>query len=228
MDTKYFSFVLIVLLFGCVQYEEVHQVDSGLMCGKCKFPMVSYALESGENPFSNGKGGSLAQYEEKYLKIGENEMRFLSDYHNGYSEEQNIWLTIGVKDGKGEIYNAVYSMDFEGLDFCSDFPKKKMKFLGKEYEASIHGKGIELKGEDTIILEDGQFNEKWEVILLWGENDGCDTILEKVLIYTPGYFYDVDEEERIELFGSNDLYVEFSGLEEKPSIELFYISGKQD
>jgi len=245
MKNMIFALAAVLVLFGCVTpeapeanetvesvihievpiVEEEGPVESfSVESVDGVFPIVDYEFYDNSNPFSDGVGGDLGKTSTAYIKIDEDGLAFLSGGCSG--EQQAFWFNLQTKDGKGVIFEAVYSVDLE--EEC-----ETVKFLGKEYEIEtvykpdsrgntvVRGGSIKLKGEEsTITLSDkGSFNndDKWPVVLGW--KDGK---LVKIIVYMGGYFYDIEADTNVvPLFGAgNSVLARFTDMESNPEFEL--------
>jgi len=144
----------------------------------------------------------LDEYEDEFLDVGLHSDSFIkldSSLMESLEEGEAIWLIPMIKDGKGVLFDAIYSRDVE------DCSAEKVTIIGKEYELST--------------LEDGPAfgkDDKWEVAL-----DYDDSCLKRVVIYLDGYFYDITEDDHIALFrNDNTALVKFESLDDAPKIDV--------
>ena len=190
------------------------------------FRHTDYEFADNSNPFSDGAGGDLGKTSTAYIRVDEEDMDFLSGTCE--NEEQAFWFNLKTREGKGVVFEAVYSVDLEGD--C-----EQIKLLGKAYEVEavekpeseegriVRGGEIRLKEADSqaaVTLRDGSgFNrdDRWPVVLGW-ENDE----LVKIIVYMGGYFYDVEADTaNVPLFGAgNNVLARFTDMDTNPAFEL--------
>lgn len=142
----------------------------------------------------------LSEYEDEFLSVGLYSDSFIK-LNNSHlpvlQEEETIWITPMIKDGKGVVFNAVYSQD---IDDCDMDP---VKILGKYYAWATLKNGSSFADDD-----------KWKVAM-------AGTCPNRLIIYMDGYFYDLDDSENIDLFrNDNTIMLRFIDLETEPKIEV--------
>jgi|GEM_PF-6732360 len=235
----------IVMLFGCVAQPAPEEnvstavtnmsnvsVPGDAFAAKAvdgKFMTVDYSFLDNSNPFSDGAGGDLGKTSTAYIKIDQSNLNFLAGGCDG-NEKQAFWINPIVREGKGIIFDAVYSIDTEGDCY-------NLKFLGREYwvigsfppntTGSVLRRGGEIVLRDkttyeVVELKDGSSlnnDDRWKVVLGWKNNK-----LAKVIVYMEGYFYDIEEGEKIGLFGSEELMAMFEDLGSGPVFKLIAVA----
>lgn len=243
MKNMLFGFALALLLFGCVA-QQVPQLNEtvenitmteekqpsdifSVKSTEGKFPTIDYEFLDNSNPFSDGIGGDLGKTSTSYIKVGENDLTILAPGCQG-TEKQTIWVTPMIKEGKGVLFEAVYSIELK--DYCDliDFMGKRysLEILEKpetEGDRIIRGGKIslrELGSGRTIYLKDGTSlnnDDKWNVVLGWKNDRPV-----KILVYMGGYFYDIEADtDEVSLFGEDrTIRARFTKMYTTPTFEL--------
>lgn len=242
MKNMLFGFALVLLLFGCVaqqvpQANETVENITTVMEEKQPsdvfriksidgaFPTVDYEFSDNSNPFSDGAGGDLGKTSTSYIKADENDLNILSLGCEG-TQKQAIWIAPMIKDDKGALFEAVYSTDLEEYCDLIDFKGKNYRLTIVEKPSTTQDKIVrggeislrELGSGNTIKLKDGSSlnnDDKWKVVLGW-KNDR----LAKIIIYMDGYYYDIEEGEEVQLFGSSEVVASFENLDSDPVFKL--------
>ncbi len=144
----------------------------------------------------------LEEHVDEFIDVGLHSDTFLvldNSHIKMLDENESIWLIPMVQSGNSAVlFDAVYAKEVS----CED---KKTNILGKEYDIS--------KFEDGSGFE---FDDKWK-IGLEKEND-C---TKRIVIYLDGYFYDLKDNEQLNLFrNDNTILFKFSNLEDEPLVEV--------
>lgn len=145
----------------------------------------------------------IQEYEDEFIDVGLHSDAFIQFDGNQIElleDSEAIWLTPMIKsDNKTVLFNAIYSHDIAN---CGS---EKVKIMGKEYDLSSLRNGSAFENDD-----------KWKVVL---DYDGA--CLKRIVIYLDGYFYDLEDNDQINLFrNDNTVLFKFENLEEKPKIKL--------
>ena len=141
----------LVLLFGCItpQVQEINETEDltpievpvveeegpvekfSIESVNGAFEHTDYGFTDNSNPFSDDMGGDLGKTSTAYIKVDEENLKFLSGGCN--EQEQAFWFNLKTREGKGVIFEALYSIDLGGD--CN-----AIKFLGQEYEVEVINK----------------------------------------------------------------------------------------
>lgn len=144
----------------------------------------------------------LEKYPEQFIDVNLHSEGFikLDDSHIGFLDENEaIWLTPMIANNTGVLFNAIYSNELPECDLDT------IKILGKVYAIS------ELRHESSF-----KNNNKWKVL-----HDYEGNCLERIIIYMDGYFYDIENNEQINLFrNDNTIIIQFIGLDEEPIVKI--------
>ncbi len=135
---------------------------------------------------------SVGIYSDSFIQLNNSHIMFLG-------EGEAIWLTPMVEEGKGVLFNAIYSNTVSACNVS------RLTILEKDYDVSALKNGSSFENDD-----------KWKVAL--EKENGC---LKRAIIYMDGYFYDLEDNDQISLFrNDNTLLFQFTGLESQPQIHL--------
>lgn len=206
----------LVLLFGCIDLggtteegktelgKELNQTvvvpDTGLISvsgsenlsvvtiraaktnGRWQFPLQDYPDEF----------LAAGLYSDTFIRLNRSHMAWL------YPGE-DIWLTPMVKDGKGVLFNAVYSKE------VADCDADMVDVLGRGYPLS------DLTDGSSFVNDD-----KWKVAL--EKEGGC---VKRIVIYLDGYFSDLQDGEQISLFrNDNTVLFGFEDMANEPKVKV--------
>jgi hypothetical protein len=161
---------------GAVTTIEISSVN------KTKFPLQLYDKEF----------ESVGITSDSFIQLNRSHIPFLN-------ESETVWLTPMIKDGKGVLFNAVYSRKMGKCNASS------VEVLGKQYNMSSLGNNTKFGSDD-----------KWKVLL-----DYQGTCLKRAIVYLDGYFYGLKEGDQISLFrNDNTILLEFRDLGSGPKLEL--------
>lgn len=214
---------------GPVEKFSIESVNGTFQHTDYEFTQFDYRYPYGVNPFADGMGGNLGKTSTAYIVVGSSNLKFLSSPCN-IEQEQAFWFNLKTKDEKGIIFEAAYSVVLMRYisDECATIP-----FLGKEYEIEVvdkpesnedkivRGGEVKLKevgSESYIVLQDGgslNNDDKWKVVLGWKNGE-----LVKIIVYMEGYYYDIEEGEEVQLFGSSEVVASFENLDSNPVFKL--------
>lgn len=211
-----FGIIATLLVAGCVTPSEEVEMEKELAQELEEYPEVTdeglITVKGNEDVRvvtikATEKGGNwyfpLEDYEDEFLSVGLHSDSFIkldSTYMELLDENEAIWLIPMVEDeNEGVLFDAIYSREIEN---CNIFP---LKILGKEYELSQLENGSAFENDD-----------KWKVLLEYG-----DTCVERVVIYLDGYFYDLKDDDQINLFrNDNTILFRFKNLENSPQADI--------
>jgi hypothetical protein len=145
----------------------------------------------------------LSEYEDEFIGVGlhsDSFIRLNSSHFELLEDNEAFWLTPMIKTGNRTVlFNAVYSQD---IDNCG---QENVNIIGKDYELSKLGNGSSFEHDD-----------KWKVALEY--DDAC---LKRLVIYLDGYFYDLGDDETVNLFRSdNTVLFRFRELEGRPEVNV--------
>jgi len=144
----------------------------------------------------------LDEYEDEFIDAGLHSDSFiqLSNEHISFLEEEEaVWLTPDIKDGRGVLFNAIYSRE---MTSCNP---AEVEIMGKEYSI-----------KELEASEDFESDSRWKLHLSYEAE--C---LKRIIIYMDGYFYDLEDYEEISLFrDDNTIVLSFRGLENEPRIDI--------
>jgi len=139
-------------------------------------------------------------YEEEFVNVNQYQQHFLK-LDNGelpaLNENEAIWLYPMIKDNKGVLFKAIYTYEFEQCD------SETMDIFGETYNVSDFKEGESFFNDD-----------KWKIVFDYDED--C---VKRMVVYLDGYFYDLENNEKIDLFFNDErLTIEFEDLENEPKI----------
>lgn len=218
MKLMYIGIIALILVFGCITPEPVPEKEELLQELEVapELPdeeLISFGLEDavwvvtvrtaeeeGKNHFP------LEEYEDEFLGVDLYSDSFIKldrTHIRWLSSGEAIWITPMVRDGKGVLFNAMYTNEW----YCN---RSEVSVLGKQYRTWIF--------EDGLSFEN---NDKWKVRI--EEKEGC----ERLVIYMDGYFYDIEEGEEIPLFRNDgSLSLVFEDLEGRPQANIIAKGGQ--
>lgn len=226
-------FGIVLLIYGCTITAENGEGDSiimeedlsGAIEGVNLEDYVEITLEEGAqvieiSAFQDGEGWDFPEeyeqnidwyfpleiYEDEFVSIGQYQDYFIkldNTHMPSLAEGEALWLyPMVVEDDAGEntgiLFKAFHSNEVE----CDG---GIIKILGKTYSIENLKDGSSFLGDD-----------KWKIA---HEYEG--DCLNRVVIYLDGYFYDLENEEKIDLFFNDEtLTLEFQDLESKPKLVI--------
>jgi len=157
-------------------------VRAANVSGRWQFPMQDYA----------GEFESAGVYSVSFIKLNRSQIPWLE-------KDEAIWLTPMIRNGKGVLFNSVYTNEVAN---CS---AGTVKILGKSYELDKLKRGSSFENDD-----------KWKVAL--ERPGGC---VKRIIIYMDGYFSDLKDGDQIPLFRSdNTILIEFNSLASNPHVRI--------
>jgi len=131
-------------------------------------------------------------HSDSFIKLNNSHVKFLDD-------NETIWIHPMIQSGNRTVlFDAIYAREVN----CNE---SMVSILGKEYEMS--------KLKDGSSFE---FDDKWKIGL---EKEGDCT--KRVVIYLDGYFYDLGNDEQINLFrNDNTILFKFNNIETEPYVSI--------
>ena len=207
-------FLGLIFFLGCItQQEQLTKEDMVETIQNISVPSKDLMSLSGDENISitrikaektDGKWGfPIEDHEDEFIAIGLHSDSFikLNNTHLKFlDDEEAVWIHPMIQSGERTVlFDAIYSRDI------AECRPETVRILGKEYPASL------LKNRSTFESDD-----KWKVGL---EKEG--SCLKRVVVFLDGYFYDIGDNERIQLFrNDNTLVFQFEHLDGDPNVKL--------
>ncbi|MBI5046418.1 hypothetical protein HZC07_01670 [Candidatus Micrarchaeota archaeon] len=159
--------------------------------GKVVFPFASdYA----------GQFDSLGLYSDYFIHLNRSQFKLLN-------ENESIWITPGVTENGGLLFNAIYSTTvYSCTNKMYGSTPPNITILGKQYPYSlVYQNGSSFEKDD-----------KWKVRFEQGTN--CTG---RLIIYLDGYFDKLTSKDQISLFrNDNTVLVQFVDLDTQPKMKV--------
>src|SRR5271157_2164040 len=153
----------LILLFGCIGQSAPTQKAElgGKLNQTVRIPAASLISVGGEENLSvvtirtANSTFPMQGYPDEFIDAGLYSDSFIelnSTYMKWLGPNESIWITPMIRDGKGVLFNAIYSNEIS----CND---SVVKILGKDYPISSLENGSSFGNDD-----------KWKVVI---EENGC-------------------------------------------------------
>jgi len=206
-------FSMFFILFGCTKTEETSLVEiSNRTIESNTLSMEDLITVSNDenlatiyikaSKIANQWQFPLKKYEKNFARVGLHSETFIKLDKTQISfldDNEAIWLTPLIRNNSSVLFNAVYSNEF------SECNVQKLKILGKDYDLNNLKNGSGFRNDD-----------KWKILLDYENN--C---LRSLIIYLDGYFYNMKNDEQINLFrNDNTIILSFEELENEPKIKI--------
>ncbi|MDD5337393.1 MAG: hypothetical protein PHS02_02820 [Candidatus ainarchaeum sp.] len=148
--------------------------------GEWLFPLQNYS----------GEFAKAGLYSSVFIKLNSSQLKTLGN-------DESLWVTPYTSDGKGILFNAIFSKELSSCNLSA------VRLLGKYYTLDY------LKTSPNFNNDD-----KWKIATV--SENGC---IKRILIVQSGYFYNISENESIQLF-TNDgsLSAQFKNLGSTPEL----------